>query len=90
MSAAGSKARPFSNPLVRARGVEPRFLQSKCNVLPLDEARILVPPSGIEPEYPGPRPSALTVELRRMVPGHGFEPQFPESESGVLPLDEPG
>lgn len=34
----------------------------------------------------------LSLYLMRcfFVPGQGFEPQFPDSESGVLPLDDPG
>ncbi len=43
--------------------------------------RILTPPKQKNPAHTG---------RNIFVPGQGFEPQFSDSESDVLPLDDPG
>lgn len=84
-------ALPLSYPgLDLPQGFEPRFPQSECGVLPLDEGRELDARAGLEPAYSVLQTAASPLGHRALAPPAGIEPALPGLEAGVLPLDERG
>lgn len=66
-------------------------LARECNTtLPTRRCRLgLDAPVGFEPTSPGPKPDVFPLNEGAVDAGEGIEPSFSDSESGVLPLDDP-